>query len=174
MVLEYVTDRLVETVADEIGCGRPVLLVDQSLIKAHAKEYVRRTQERLIGTPILQLLNVNHDEHATEQRLLDMLERWRGRPLEEQATVRETRSTFCGCCAARHQFAVARQRYAKDRAGVAPHCGQVLSGRRLTQSHRAILTDAGHNPTISRQRYVPDRARVASQSGHPLAGVDFP
>jgi NACHT domain len=34
VVLEYVTDRLVEAVADEIGRGQPVLLVEQPLIKA--------------------------------------------------------------------------------------------------------------------------------------------
>ncbi|HKB49729.1 MAG TPA: NACHT domain-containing protein, partial [Ktedonobacterales bacterium] len=47
VVLEYVTDRLVEEVGDEIARGQPVRLVDQPLIKAQAKDYVRNTQERL-------------------------------------------------------------------------------------------------------------------------------
>ena len=37
-----------------------VLLVEQPLIKAQAKEYVRQTQERLIGAPILQQLTAQH------------------------------------------------------------------------------------------------------------------
>jgi hypothetical protein len=40
MVLEYVTDRLVEHAADEIGSGRPVLLAEQALVKAQAQDYV--------------------------------------------------------------------------------------------------------------------------------------
>ena len=56
VVLEYVTDRLVDTLSGEIANGRPVELVDQPLIKAQSKDYVRHTQESLIGEPILQHL----------------------------------------------------------------------------------------------------------------------
>jgi WD40 repeat protein/transcriptional regulator with XRE-family HTH domain len=84
VVLEYVTDRLVERVADEIASGQPVLLIEQPLMRAQAKDYVRQTQERLIGAPILQQLNVRHGAHGTEQRLLALLENWRDRPAAEQ------------------------------------------------------------------------------------------
>src|SRR6266508_4237872 len=84
VVLEYVTDRLVEDVADEIQRGEPVLLVEQPLIKALAKDYVRQTQERLIGAPILQQLNAQQAEGGTEQRLLGLLEGWRAKPAAEQ------------------------------------------------------------------------------------------
>jgi WD40 repeat protein/transcriptional regulator with XRE-family HTH domain len=84
VVLEYVTDRLVEIVADEIASGQPVLLVEQPLMRAQAKDYVRQTQERLIGAPILQQLNVRHGAHGTERRLLALLENWRDRPAAEQ------------------------------------------------------------------------------------------
>jgi WD40 repeat protein/transcriptional regulator with XRE-family HTH domain len=85
LVLEYVTDGLVETAADEIGRGELVLLVGAPIIKAHAREYVRRTQERLIGTPILQQLTAQHgDSKAAAQRLLALLDGWRGRPPAEQ------------------------------------------------------------------------------------------
>ncbi len=83
MVLEYVTDRLVETVADEIGRSQPVVLVEQPLIKAQAKDYVRQMQERLIGAPILQRLN-RHIGAAIEQQLLALLDGWRDRPSAEQ------------------------------------------------------------------------------------------
>src|SRR5262249_28114311 len=51
VVLEYVTDRLGEVVSEEIARGEPVHLVEQPLIKAQAREYVRQSQERLIGEP---------------------------------------------------------------------------------------------------------------------------
>src|SRR6266852_2245032 len=84
VVLEYVTDRLVEKVADEIARGQPMLLVDQPLIKAQAKDYVRQTQERLIGEPMLQRLTAQHGADEVEQRLLMLLDGWRNRPQAEQ------------------------------------------------------------------------------------------
>jgi WD40 repeat protein len=84
LVLEYVTDRLVETVADEITRGEALTLVEQPLIKAQAKDYVRQTQERLIGAPILQRLTAQHTASGTERRLLAFLDLWRGLPAAEQ------------------------------------------------------------------------------------------
>jgi DNA-binding XRE family transcriptional regulator len=84
VVLEYVTDRLVEHVADEIMGGRSALLVEQPLIQAQAREYVRQSQERLIGEPILQRMKARHREGGTERLLLALLEGWRDRPLAEQ------------------------------------------------------------------------------------------
>ena len=84
MVLEYVTDRLVETAVEEVERCQPVVLVAQPIIKAQAKDYVRQSQERLIGAPILQRLVGRHGERGTDQRLLALLEAWRGRPAPEQ------------------------------------------------------------------------------------------
>jgi WD40 repeat protein/transcriptional regulator with XRE-family HTH domain len=84
MVLQYVTDRLVETAAAEIDRGQAVLLVEQPLIKALSKDYVRQTQERLIGTPILQRLLTRSSRGETESHLLAMLDTWRGRSVAEQ------------------------------------------------------------------------------------------
>jgi hypothetical protein len=78
MVLEYVADRLVETAVDEIAQSRPVLMVELPLIKAQATDYVRETQERLIGAPILQRLNNQFASVGTEARLLALLDAWRG------------------------------------------------------------------------------------------------
>jgi WD domain, G-beta repeat len=83
MVLEYMTDRLVASVAEEIERGQPVVLDEQPLIKAQAKDYVRQTQERLIGVPILQRLTDKHGETRTEQRLLALLDGWRAKPAAE-------------------------------------------------------------------------------------------
>jgi WD40 repeat protein/transcriptional regulator with XRE-family HTH domain len=84
MVLEYITDRLVETVAGEIERGEPLVLVEQPLIKAQAKDYVRQTQERLIGAPIIRRLTTDLTDSGPEQGLLALLDGWRGRPPGEQ------------------------------------------------------------------------------------------
>jgi hypothetical protein len=84
VVLEYATDRLVEQVADEIERGRHALLVEQPLIQAQARDYVRQSQERLIGAPILQRLKAHRDEGGAERRLLALLDGWRDRPPAEQ------------------------------------------------------------------------------------------
>jgi WD40 repeat protein/transcriptional regulator with XRE-family HTH domain len=84
VVLEYLTDRLVEEVADEIHRGQPALLVGQPLIQAQAKDYVRLTQERLIGAPSLQRLKAHLGEAGTEQRLLALLDGWRDQQLVDQ------------------------------------------------------------------------------------------
>jgi WD40 repeat protein/transcriptional regulator with XRE-family HTH domain len=84
VVLQYVTDRLVETVVQEIDCGHPSELLKLPLIKAQAKEYVRQTQERLIGAAVVQGLNAQHGPEGTERRLLALLDAWRGRPPEQQ------------------------------------------------------------------------------------------
>src|SRR5262249_22051216 len=68
MVLEYMTDRLVEDVAREIASGQPVVLVAQPLMKAQAKDYVRQAQERLIGMPTLQMLNDRFAEAGSGPR----------------------------------------------------------------------------------------------------------
>jgi WD40 repeat protein len=74
----------VEEVADEIARGQAVLLVDQPLIKAQAKDYVRQTQEHLIGEPILQRLNIDGGHRVVERWLLALLDRWRNRPEADQ------------------------------------------------------------------------------------------
>jgi WD40 repeat protein/transcriptional regulator with XRE-family HTH domain len=84
VVLEYVTDRLVDEVGDEIARGQPLQLVEQPLMKAQAKDYVRQTQERLIGEPILQQVRAEHGDDGAEQKLLALLDGWRNRPAAEQ------------------------------------------------------------------------------------------
>jgi hypothetical protein len=85
VVLEFVTNRIVDTVIEEIEREQPVLIVQQPLIRALAKDYVRQTQERLIGSPIVQRLQTRYDLAGTEQHLRSLLDGWRGRPPAEQA-----------------------------------------------------------------------------------------
>jgi WD40 repeat protein len=84
MVLEYMTDRVVDTVAGEIDRGEAVVLIELPLIKAQAKDYVRETQERLIGAPILERVAVQHPGAGTQPLLQSLLDGWRGRPEAEQ------------------------------------------------------------------------------------------
>src|SRR5712692_3996743 len=84
VVLEHVTERLVERLADEIVGGQPARLVSQAGMKAQGKEYVRRSQERLIGEPVLQRLQAEGGTVGAEQRLLTLLDGWRDRPRAEQ------------------------------------------------------------------------------------------
>jgi WD40 repeat protein/DNA-binding XRE family transcriptional regulator len=84
VVLEYLTDRLVEEVVEEIYSNEPILLVKQALIQAQVRDFVRQSQERLIGIPILEGLKRSLGQDGTEQRLLALLERWRDKPESEQ------------------------------------------------------------------------------------------
>jgi WD40 repeat protein/transcriptional regulator with XRE-family HTH domain len=84
VVLEYVTDRLVSEVREEIMQGSPAQLVAQPLVKAQAREYVRQSQERLIGEPIIHQLEVQHGVEGAESLLLGLLDVWRYRPQSEQ------------------------------------------------------------------------------------------
>src|SRR5262249_42709624 len=54
VVLEYVTEQLNENLARELALGDLDVVLRQPLLKATAKDYVRRSQERLIAGPILE------------------------------------------------------------------------------------------------------------------------
>ena len=70
VVLEYVTDELIEDVAQELSRGELDLLLRQPLLKATAKDYVRRSQERLIAGPILERLAATRGAREAERRLM--------------------------------------------------------------------------------------------------------
>jgi len=77
VVLEYLTDRLVADVVEEVERGAPELLLQQPLLKPKAKDYVRHSQERLICAPILRGLTARRGEAATERLVLGLLEHLR-------------------------------------------------------------------------------------------------
>lgn len=81
LVLEHVTDDHLERVADEIVRRQPMLLTRYALVKARAKEYVRRAQERLLATPLLERLG---GTAITAQQLIGLLDDWRDRANAEQ------------------------------------------------------------------------------------------
>ncbi|HLB76290.1 MAG TPA: hypothetical protein VJO72_04590, partial [Candidatus Dormibacteraeota bacterium] len=56
VVLEYVSERLVAALVQEIVAGQPVLLRSHAVVQATAKDYVRQSQERLLARPLLEQL----------------------------------------------------------------------------------------------------------------------
>jgi transcriptional regulator with XRE-family HTH domain len=56
VVMEYVTERLIEFFYEEIATEDIRLLVSHALIKATAKDYIRETQTRLILEPVVKKL----------------------------------------------------------------------------------------------------------------------
>src|SRR6266566_8736710 len=74
VVLEYVTERLIEEVTSEIEQGRFSRLLEHGLCQAGAREHVRQTQERLLVAPILsRLRSVYPGRGDLEEHLLSLL-----------------------------------------------------------------------------------------------------
>jgi hypothetical protein len=78
VVLEYVTGQLTTRISDEIARGDPLELREQPLLKATARDHVRRSQERLILQPIIrQLTSRLGSARALKEQLGVLLDRLR-------------------------------------------------------------------------------------------------
>jgi WD40 repeat protein/DNA-binding SARP family transcriptional activator len=83
VITEYLTDRLIQEVCQEIESGELRLLHSHALLQAQAQTYIRQTQERLILEPIRACLLARFtpaELTAQLQRLLDQLRRQTPRP----------------------------------------------------------------------------------------------
>ncbi|TME10766.1 MAG: hypothetical protein E6I80_06520 [Chloroflexi bacterium] len=81
LVMEYVTERVVEQVAQEITSGHLKLLLSHSLMKAQTKEHVRDSQIQLTLKPVLERLLIRlKSEHVIEQQLMHVLATLRNTP----------------------------------------------------------------------------------------------
>jgi WD40 repeat protein/transcriptional regulator with XRE-family HTH domain len=79
VVMEYVTDELIEAAVDEIHTRALAHLLRRPLIKATAKDYVRRSQERLIAQPIVERLTTRlGGAAAVERSIVALVDRLRG------------------------------------------------------------------------------------------------
>ncbi len=78
VIMEYVTERLVEDAVGAIVDDRPAELGRFPLMQAQAKTYVRETQERLILRPVLERLVARLGQRALEGRLRAGMEALRG------------------------------------------------------------------------------------------------
>ncbi|RAM49875.1 MAG: hypothetical protein C6Y22_20120 [Hapalosiphonaceae cyanobacterium JJU2] len=88
VVMEYVTNRLIDQVCEEIETGNIGLFRCHALMKATAKDYVMESQIRLILKPLIDaLLTVFRSERNLVNQLTQILERQRKEsPLEPAYT----------------------------------------------------------------------------------------
>jgi hypothetical protein len=85
VILEYVTDRLTEQMANEILAWRPALLLRYALLQAQAEDYVRLSQGQLIVQAVLDRLLVElRDRHRVEKLLDQQLQLLQSMPMVEQ------------------------------------------------------------------------------------------
>ena len=85
VVLEYVIAWLIAEATSEIQQDRLDRLIQHGLEQAHAREYIRQTQERLLLSPILaRLQSASQGQADVEGRLLWLLDRLRGRDQTSQ------------------------------------------------------------------------------------------
>ncbi|MDQ5852621.1 MAG: hypothetical protein M3380_11245, partial [Chloroflexota bacterium] len=85
VIMEYMTARLVADVCRDIERGAPVRIVRHALVQATSKDYVRRSQERLIAAPVLNQLVASYGgAEEAARRLVAVLGSWRRRPPLEQ------------------------------------------------------------------------------------------
>ncbi|WP_257999245.1 NB-ARC domain-containing protein [Fischerella thermalis] len=98
VVMEYVTDRLVDQVCSEIFLEKPALFKCHALMKATAKDYVREIQVRLILKPVIDRLLVLFEgcPRSIENRLTQILATLRERsPLEKSYTAGNIINLLC-------------------------------------------------------------------------------
>lgn len=77
VVMEYVTDRFVSQVIQELQSSEFHLFKTHALIKASAKDYVRETQVRLILKLILEYLLKNETKSRIEQKFIQIISQLR-------------------------------------------------------------------------------------------------
>lgn len=85
VVLEYVTERLVMLMSEEISQGQPVLLLTHAFLQGQAKDYIRTSQARLMVRPVLDRLLAHFGTApALEAHLEGLLQHLRGLPHARQ------------------------------------------------------------------------------------------
>ena len=78
VVMEYVTQRFLESLAEEMIQGQYVLLQTYALLNTQAKDYIREAQQRFILEPLLaRLMDALETVEAVKDHFLSFLERLR-------------------------------------------------------------------------------------------------
>lgn len=72
-IMDYITGLLVEEISDEVTTGVLNYLHRYALLKAQAKEYIRQSQNRVIVKPVIDRLLVTMGEEHLEERLRTIL-----------------------------------------------------------------------------------------------------
>jgi WD40 repeat protein len=74
VVIEYVTNRLIEKACQEIVSLTPEVLQNHALLKAQSKDYIRQAQTQLILRPLLERLSIELGHGVNlDQRLREIL-----------------------------------------------------------------------------------------------------
>jgi Predicted ATPase len=88
VVMEYMTEKLIEQICQEIISTKIDLFKSHALLKAQAKDYVRDTQSRLILNPIAnRLISSFESQRSLENQLNLILTFLRGKPARETGYV---------------------------------------------------------------------------------------
>jgi WD40 repeat protein/GTPase SAR1 family protein len=97
VVMEYVTQRLVDQVCQEIATEKPDLFRCHALMKATAKDYIRESQIRLILQPVIDgLLTIFRSKKNIEHQLTQVLAKLRETsPLEQSYTAGNILNLLC-------------------------------------------------------------------------------
>ena len=73
VILEFVTNKLMKRVGEEIGSESIALLDSHVLLKAQSKDYIREAQRRLILEPVAQHLTATYGKQGCEAKLKALL-----------------------------------------------------------------------------------------------------
>ncbi|MEJ6481347.1 NB-ARC domain-containing protein [Nostoc punctiforme UO1] len=80
VVMEYITERLIEQITQEIHTGEIALFMSHALMGATDKDYVRNTQVRFILQPVIEnLLNIFRFPRNIAEKLTQILENMRAK-----------------------------------------------------------------------------------------------
>ena len=75
VVMEYMSDRLIEQIGVELTTAKPELLMQVALMKAQAKEYIQESQKRLfLGAIAAKLIATFHSRADIERTLQQSLQ----------------------------------------------------------------------------------------------------
>ncbi len=85
VVMEYMTDRLIDEVSEELIGGHPVLFESHALMEAQAKDYIRDSQMRLFLAPIADKVIMMFGKEGLEKKCKDMLSTLRAIPPQKQS-----------------------------------------------------------------------------------------
>ncbi|MFH7028437.1 MAG: NB-ARC domain-containing protein [Heteroscytonema crispum UTEX LB 1556] len=81
VVMEYLTEQLIERICEEIKTEKIKIFNSHAPIKAQSKDYVRETQIQLILKPIADRLLADNSQSIIENKLIHILSTQRGRSL---------------------------------------------------------------------------------------------
>lgn len=82
VVMEYVSEHVVQQISEEILHNKPVLLITHAIMKAQSKDYIRESQVRMLVQPIIEiLLTHSADAQKLEQHLYRLMQQLRELPL---------------------------------------------------------------------------------------------